>query len=232
MPRGPDFRFRCGTVPPGPEIDRPDIRRPRSAARREARLEAARRVIETGRRKRGWSLSSSAGIHSRTDGVDRVFVQKIVDILAGFGGLVYATPGNHDPFMPGSVWEHPAWRSNERVHVLREEIPIDVPGGTLFPCPLREQHSGKDPTMWIPGISRIVFLIELIRGVLSASQNAPEIPLYPACARLLSDFSGSGGGTGLQKESVCRQLRRASYWLAASSFEVQCLAVRMSIQSQ
>ena len=116
---------------------------------REARLEAARRVIETGR-EAGAEFVVVCGDTFEDNGVDRVLVQKIVDILAGFGGLVYVIPGNHDPFMPGSVWDHPAWRSSESVHVLREENPIDVPGGTLFPCPAQEPHSGKDPTMWIP----------------------------------------------------------------------------------
>jgi type I restriction enzyme R subunit len=48
------------------------------------------------------------------NGVDRVLVQKVADILAGFGGMVYVIPGNHDPLVPGSVWEHPAWKSMSR----------------------------------------------------------------------------------------------------------------------
>ena len=77
---------------------------------REARLEAARLVIETGR-EAGVEFVAVCGDTFEANGVDRVLVQKVVDILAGFDGLVYVTPGNHDPFMPGSVWEHPAWRS-------------------------------------------------------------------------------------------------------------------------
>ena len=71
---------------------------------REARLEAARRVIQRGR-EAGVDFVVVCGDTFEDNGVDRVLVQKIVDILAGFGGLVYVTPGNHDPLVPGSVWE-------------------------------------------------------------------------------------------------------------------------------
>ena len=58
---------------------------------REARLEAARRVIETGR-EAGVEFVVVCGDTFEDNGVDRVLVQKIVDILAGFGGLVYVIP--------------------------------------------------------------------------------------------------------------------------------------------
>jgi DNA repair exonuclease SbcCD nuclease subunit len=115
-------------------------------------------------------------------------------ILAGFGGPVYVTPGNHDPFMPGSVWEHPAWRSSDNVHVLREEVPIDVPGGTLFPCPAREQHSAKDPTMWIPdGASRGI-RVGLAHGTVEGVyQEEPDYPIpRDAAVRAALDYLAIG----------------------------------------
>ena len=160
---------------------------------REARLEAARRVIETGR-EAGVEFVVVCGDTFEDNGVDRVLVQKVVDILAGFGGLVYVTPGNHDPFMPGSVWEHPAWRSNERVHVLREEIPIDVPGGTLFPCPARERHSGKDPTMWIPEDAPRGIRVGLAHGTVEGvRQEEPDYPIpRDAAVRAALDYLAIG----------------------------------------
>jgi DNA repair exonuclease SbcCD nuclease subunit len=120
-----------------------------AAARvREERLSAARRVVGEARAA-GAEFILVAGDVFEDNGVDRVLVQKVADILAEFAGPVYVIPGNHDPLVPGSVWEHPAWASGH-VHLLAEEKPVEIPGGVLFPCPIRAKHSGKDPTAWIP----------------------------------------------------------------------------------
>lgn len=116
---------------------------------RDERLEAARRVVGAAR-SAATDFILVAGDTFEDNGVDRVLVQKVADILAGFSGPVYVIPGNHDPLVPGSVWEHPAWKSSENVRVLREETPVEIPGGTLYPCPVRAKRSGKDPTAWIP----------------------------------------------------------------------------------
>lgn len=144
---------------------------------REERLSAARRVIDAARNA-GAEFIVVCGDTFEDNGVDRVLVQKVVDILGGFGGPVYVTPGNHDPFMPGSVWEHPAWRSSDNVRILWEETPIEVSGGTLFPCPAREQHSGKDPTAWIlAGDSRGI-RVGLAHGTVEGVyQEEPDYPI-------------------------------------------------------
>jgi len=118
------------------------------ASVREERLESARRVVRTARDHDVDSILV-AGDTFEDNAVDRVLVQKAADILAGFGGPVYLIPGNHDPMVPGSVWQHPAWRSHTNLRVLSERKPIGVPGGVLYPCPLFEKHSRKDPTGWI-----------------------------------------------------------------------------------
>jgi DNA repair exonuclease SbcCD nuclease subunit len=115
---------------------------------REERLAAARRVVGEARAA-GAEFILIAGDIFEDNGVDRVLVQKVADILAEFAGPVYVIPGNHDPLVPGSVWEHPAWAAGH-VQLLAEEKPVDIPGGVLFPCPIRAKHSGKDPTAWIP----------------------------------------------------------------------------------
>jgi len=120
-----------------------------AAARvREERLAAARRVVGEARAA-GAEFILIVGDVFEDNGVDRVLVQKVADILAEFAGPVYVIPGNHDPLVPGSVWEHPAWASGH-VRLLAEEKPVEIPGGVLFPCPIRAKHSGKDPTSWIP----------------------------------------------------------------------------------
>ncbi|MBM3470052.1 MAG: DNA repair exonuclease [Armatimonadetes bacterium] len=128
---------------------------------REERLAAARRVVE-GARAFGAEFILLAGDVFEDNGVDRLLVQKAADILAGFEGPVYIIPGNHDPLTPGSIWNHPVWARGRdeqeggggarpaAPRLLTEEKPVQVPGGVLFPCPIRAKHSGRDPTAWIP----------------------------------------------------------------------------------
>jgi DNA repair exonuclease SbcCD nuclease subunit len=91
---------------------------------------------------------------------------------------VYVIPGNHDPLMPGSVWEHPAWSSNENVQVLRQEQPVEVPGGILYPCPVKERHSGKDPTAWIRAEVALGIGIGLAHGTVDGIYaDEPDYPI-------------------------------------------------------
>ena len=96
---------------------------------REERLAAGRRVIETAK-SHNVDFLLVAGDLFEDNAVDRVLVQKVVDILNSFGGPVYVIPGNHDPLVPGSVWEHPAWKSASNVHVLFEEALVALEGRT------------------------------------------------------------------------------------------------------
>ena len=114
----------------------------------EARLEAARKVIEAAE-DRGADFILLAGDTFEDNGVDRVLVQKTADILGKSPVPVYFIPGNHDPLVPGSVWDHPSWGEQAKIQVLRAAEPVEVPGGTLYPCPVLEKHSRKDPTAWI-----------------------------------------------------------------------------------
>jgi hypothetical protein len=144
---------------------------------RDERLEAARRVVGAAR-SAATDFILVAGDTFEDNGVDRVLVQKVVDILATFGGPVYVIPGNHDPLVPGSVWEHPAWKSSENVRVLREETPVEIPGGTLYPCPVGAKRSGKDPTAWIPVEEHRGIRIGLAHGTVEGvHQEEPDYPI-------------------------------------------------------
>lgn len=67
---------------------------------------------------------------------------------------VYLIPGNHDPLVPGGVWDRDPWLREQphlRIRLLREPRPEVVPDlpVTIFPCPLRQRRSVDDPTAWI-----------------------------------------------------------------------------------
>ena len=144
---------------------------------RDERVAAARRVVEAARAA-GADFILAAGDTFEDNGVDRVLVQKVADILVGFGGPVYLIPGNHDPLVPGAVWDHPAWKASANVHVLREERPVEIPGGTLYPCPVRAKHSGKDPTAWIPVEEDRGIRIGLAHGTVEGvHQEEPDYPI-------------------------------------------------------
>lgn len=67
---------------------------------------------------------------------------------------VFIIPGNHDPLVPGGVWERDPWLREQphlRVRFLRTPTPVraaDLPV-TIFPCPLVQRRSMDDPTAWI-----------------------------------------------------------------------------------
>jgi DNA repair exonuclease SbcCD nuclease subunit len=67
---------------------------------------------------------------------------------------VFIIPGNHDPLVPGGVWERDPWLRDQphlRVRFLQNAEPLvlqDLPV-TIFPCPLRQRRAMDDPTAWI-----------------------------------------------------------------------------------
>ncbi len=144
---------------------------------REERLTAIGRLIDAAR-KNEVDCILIAGDTFEDNGVDRISVQKVADLLAGAEVPVYVIPGNHDPLMPGSVWEHPVWKSTENVHVLREEEPVEVADGLLYPCPVREKHSGADPTAWIETREAEGIRVGIAHGTVEGiHQEEPDYPI-------------------------------------------------------
>jgi len=164
-----------------------------TAARvREERLAAARRAVGVARDQEA-EFILMAGDTFEDNGVERALIQKVADILCSSPVPVYVIPGNHDPLTPGSVWEHPAWKSMEHVHVLREEKPVDIPGGTLYPCPVKDKRSRKDPTAWILS-GEAVIRIGLAHGTVEGIQQAePDHPIArDAASRAGLDYLALG----------------------------------------
>jgi DNA repair exonuclease SbcCD nuclease subunit len=146
---------------------------------REARLQSARTLLDLAR-ERGADFVLLAGDTFEDNGVDRILVQKVADLLGRSGLPVYLIAGNHDPLIPGSVWDHPVWKSWENLHVVREEQPVSIPGGMLYPCPARAKHSERDPTEWIrrERIATDQICIGLAHGTVDAVHlEEPEFPI-------------------------------------------------------
>jgi DNA repair exonuclease SbcCD nuclease subunit len=144
---------------------------------REERLAAGHRVVAAAKDFQV-DFIVVAGDLFEHNAVDRVLVQKVADILGSFGGPVFIIPGNHDPLMRGSVWEHPAWKASDTVRVLRQEAPIEVWGGMLYPCPVLERHSGRNPTAWITAERTGAVRIGLAHGTVEGvRQDEPDYPI-------------------------------------------------------
>ena len=123
-------------------------------------------------------MSLSLAIRFEDHGVSRKLVGKVGDLLAGFDCGVYLIPGNHDHWTLGGVWEQARERWSKRVHVLTEAKPVEVKGGWLYPCPLTQRWSDRDPTEWIPQESGDGIRIGLAHGSLRSplwegQQNHP-----------------------------------------------------------
>lgn len=133
---------------------------------RDERLAAAKRVVAAAAEHQA-EFIVVAGDTFEDNGVERLLVQKAADILAAFAGPVFLLPGNHDPLVPGSVWEHPAWSSHANLHVLREAEPLAIDGGVLYPCPLLEKYSTRNPTRWIEAQSSNKIAVGVAHGTLN-----------------------------------------------------------------
>lgn len=144
---------------------------------RRIRLESAWRVVGAAGAY-GAEFILLAGDTFEDNGVERVLVQRVADILARSAVPVYVIPGNHDPLAPGSVWDHPVWRELANVRVLREPEAVEVPGGVLYPCPVLEKHSRKDPTAWIPARQGEGIRIGMAHGTVEGMPRAdPDHPV-------------------------------------------------------
>lgn len=130
---------------------------------RNARLEAVERLVSLAK-DNGAEFILVAGDVFEDNGIDRLLIHKAVQILSGAGRPVLIIPGNHDPLVPGSVWNHMAWASAPNIFVLTEERPIEIEGGIIYPCPIRDKFSSKDPTAWIPAETSSLVRIGVAHG--------------------------------------------------------------------
>ena len=143
---------------------------------REERFAAAKRVIDVAKSE-NVDFILVAGDVFEDNGVDRKLVQKVADILRSFGGPVLIIPGNHDPLVPGSVWEHPAWNASN-LKIIRENERMEFGQVLIYPCPLREKYSTSNPTAWIQKENDERIRIGLAHGTVEGiRQDEPDYPI-------------------------------------------------------
>jgi DNA repair exonuclease SbcCD nuclease subunit len=94
---------------------------------------------------------------------------------------VFIIPGNHDPLVPGGVWDRDPWLREQphlRVHLLRKAEPVAIPNLSvmIFPCPLRQRRSMEDPTSWIENHTRAEGDHTIRLGLAHGSLNIMPLP--------------------------------------------------------
>jgi hypothetical protein len=151
---------------------------------RMARLESARSVVELARRERV-DFILVAGDTFENNGVERIKVREVAKILGGAGCPVYIIPGNHDPIMPGSVWEESARSEWPDIHLLTDQAPVEAPAATLYPCPFSAKDSCDDPTGWIRPINGGIAI-----GIAHGSVETPAYQQAAPVARNAAEVHG------------------------------------------
>jgi hypothetical protein len=116
--------------------------------------------------------------------MDDAVVRRTVDLLNQFSPIpVWVLPGNHDPLLPGGVWDRRSWQQiASNVHLLTEPKEVDAGAGTvLYPCPLTQKQSTRDPTAWIPPRAKTDSRIRIgvAHGALAILPTTPNFPIPP-----------------------------------------------------
>ncbi len=160
---------------------------------REERLAAGERLVQCAVNEQADYLVVTGDLFE-SNAVERSLVTRAAEILAAFPGPVVILPGNHDPFVPGSVWTHAVWARHSHIHLALDATPLPLPGVTFFPCPLKESFSRRDPTAWIRADNCATPAIGLAHGnVEGLPGDAPEFPIpRNAPARSKLDYLALG----------------------------------------
>jgi len=117
---------------------------------------------------------------------------------------VYILPGNHDWWDGGSVYRRAEFDESRARNLRvcsRPEPTLIAPSVILYPCPITEQHSLLDPTLWIPHRdSDGPIRLGLAHGSLpfAHSENS-DFPIQPTTAQTKGlDYLALGHYHGVQ----------------------------------
>ncbi|NTX56171.1 DNA repair exonuclease [Myxococcus llanfairpwllgwyngyllgogerychwyrndrobwllllantysiliogogogochensis] len=119
-----------------------------ASAVREARLEAARNVIQAANSHQVDAVVLAGDIFEDNLVEDRL-VHQVVAVLEGARAPVFVLPGNHDALTPDAVYHRASWKQRPaHVRMLDGDAPVPIPGtaAVLLAAPLRQKKGMKDPT--------------------------------------------------------------------------------------
>ncbi|MBU8898332.1 DNA repair exonuclease [Corallococcus sp. M34] len=155
-----------------------------AAAVREARLAAARNVIQAANAKRVDAVVLAGDIFEDNLVEDRL-VHAVLGILAECRSPVFILPGNHDALTPDAVYRRASWKQRPaHVRVLDTDAPVPIPGtpAVLLAAPLRQKKGMKDPTsVWCEQPRAEGIRIGVAHGSLRipGKHSADDFPIGP-----------------------------------------------------
>lgn len=166
---------------------------------RKARLDAVKQVIALAQ-KEDAEFVIAAGDLFDDNRILPAIVEDTARILKNSTVPVYLLPGNHDPLTQDSPYTRCPGLFTGSAVVFRDESPVNVPGGTLYPCPAKSRISAKDPTAWIPVRSKS----DGIRvGIAHGSTGTPAPNDFPIGAKAAAskqlDYLALGHWHGVRK---------------------------------
>lgn len=118
----------------------------------DARFQAIERILHTAT-QRHVDFLLIAGDLFDDHSIDARLARRAFEILASSPAPVFVISGNHDPLIPGGIWDREPWITADsgQVRFLRDRKPYEVQSGVvLYPCPVMCKTSREDPTAWIP----------------------------------------------------------------------------------
>jgi DNA repair exonuclease SbcCD nuclease subunit len=183
---------------------------------RERRLAALDRVLNAAKERRV-DFIVIAGDLFDDHGIDGSTVRRTFDMLESAPVDVYVLPGNHDPLLPGGIWDRNPWNqeSARRVHLLREARPLAIDGAILFPCPVLRKTSLDDPTEWIKGAaSALGVRIGIAHGSLRTRDDLPpddHLIARDTATVLNLDYLALGHWHRQQRFADARGVERTAY---------------------
>ncbi len=124
----------------------------RAAPARRARQDAVGRLVDLALAEDAEFVVVAGDVFDTQD-VAEGLVLELFETLSRMGERpVFLLPGNHDPYVPGSVWTRSLWeQAPSCVRPLLAPGEVEVsPGVVLFACPVLQKVSRVDPTAWIP----------------------------------------------------------------------------------
>lgn len=122
----------------------------------QERFDAIHRVGDVARRRRAEFVLVAGDLFDSPSPTNATIAAGLAAI-ASIEVPVLAIPGNHDHGGPGSLWEHPFFRSEHarlapNFRLLRDRAPVELDTAVILPCPLLRRHEPGDPSAWIRGM--------------------------------------------------------------------------------
>ena len=173
---------------------------------RQIRIQTIQKLVNTAKNENVDFVLIAGDLFDSND-LDRRIVNTVVEILASASNTpFYIIPGNHDPLTKDSFYNEKAWNVAENVIIFKENKPFEVPfcDATIYPCPVTQKQSRKDPTEWIMGKEREVS-IGLAHGNLQIPGFTDEanFPINPERATISNlDYLALGEWHSLYEHST------------------------------